>query len=428
MGRYDTDKGGYRISVGVMASVLGRGGNIKIIDDAMKPDDPESELKREDVLRAYDETLSSRENDPTIAAEIVIAQRLDEKDLPGHILTKYGTDPNHGGWTHLMIPAEYDSSRHCVTVLGWQDPRGCDEFGNMLPDAERALRDGTSFWRERFTPQVIAERKLAERSSYSWSAKYQQAPIPRGGGIIKPEWWNMWPPDGEEFDAKGRPKKPLTYPDMDYIVACLDTALTDKQINDPSGMAVYGIWRSVNDFRQRRSFNDDIYKEDVVQEQLDIYESNPRIMLMDAWSEHLQFHELFNKVVMTCRKRKVDRLIIEAKTAGHSIAQEMRRLLIGESFGIQLETPKGDKDARLRAVSHLFEAGLVYRPDRAWAEKVADQCSAGSKGRHDEMADVTSAALRHLRQIGEASTIKEHVREINNEFGHRPAPTELYDV
>lgn len=113
--RFDTSVGGSRISTGIEATVLGRGGNIKIIDDAMKPDEPESELVRNNVMRTYDEVLSSRENDPRIACELVIAQRLAEFDLPGHVLTKYGSDPDRGGFCHLC----YDDQTEVLTKRGW---------------------------------------------------------------------------------------------------------------------------------------------------------------------------------------------------------------------------------------------------------------------------------------------------------------------
>ncbi len=421
--RYDTSAGGSRISVGIEASVLGRGGNIKIIDDAMKPDDPESSMKRQSVIKAYDETLSSRENDPRIAAEIVMAQRLAEDDLPGHILSKFGSDPDRGGFVHLSIPAEYEYDRHCVTVIGWEDPRGVDdETGETLPDEERRKRDGMSFWPDRFSPEVLKQRKKAE-GKFSYSAKYQQAPVPRGGGIIKPEWWQVWPPQGEEFLPNGKPKRPLAYPPFDYIVGYLDTALTSKQENDPSGMCVYGSWRN-SEGRQQRTRTLPGGGRDEIDE---LYESGPRIMLMDAWTGHLEFNALLRRVIQMARKWKIHRLVIEAKTAGHSVQQELARLLQGELFGITLDNPRGDKDARLSSVSHLFEAGLVWRPERDWAQRVVDQCSAGSKGAHDEMADCTAGALRYLRKLGEAVTVREHDRQVQQDFGVQTS-VELYDV
>ncbi len=420
--RFDTSLGGSRISVGIGASVLGRGGNIKIVDDPHKPDEVESHGVLEKVIRDYDETLSSRENDPNIAAEVIIMQRLGDGDLSGHVIRKFGSNPTNGGFCHLCLPARYESDRHCVTSIGWQDPRGLDDDGQLLDEADRASRDGTSLWLERFPDNVLKQREKAE-GPHSWAGKYQQRPTPRGGGIIKPESWMLWPPQGEKFDKNGKPLVPLRFPDMDYVVAYLDTALTSKTTNDPSGMAVMGTWRSAEGRRPSRTLPSD---EGGRQESV-LYGSAPRIMLIHAWTDWLEFHQLVNKVIMTCRRHHVDRLIIEAKTAGHSIAQELRRLCAGEHFGVTLENPRGDKDARLHAVSYFFEAGLVYAPERKWAEKVQEQCEAGSKGVHDEMGDCVSGCLRHLRQLGEAQTQPEFEAEVRSEFAIDSAEP-LYDV
>lgn len=282
--RYDTTAGGSRISVGIGASVLGRGGDIKIIDDPSKPDEVESDVVRKTTIRSYDETLSSRENDPTTAAEVMIAQRLHDNDLPGHLLEKYGSDPSKGGVVHLNLPLEYDSSRHCVTVIGWEDPRGCDDNGDRLPKEAIEARDGMSLWPERFPKGVIAERKKAE-GSYSFSAKYNQMPVPRGGGIIKPEWWKMWPPAGEVLDSEGKPAAPLAFPPIHYIVAYLDTALTEKTENDPSGMTIYGVWQGSEE--RSLPMNPDGSRRDDTFSQLQL--ESPRVMLMHAWTDWLSF-------------------------------------------------------------------------------------------------------------------------------------------
>ncbi len=420
--RYDTTAGGSRISVGITASVLGRGGNIKIIDDASKPDEVETETGRRSVIRAYDETLSNRENNARIAAEIVIAQRLHENDLPGHILSKFGSDHDNGGFCHLCLPMEYDSRRHCSTVIGWQDPRGCGPDGEILSDEERALHDGEILCPERFTREKVEQYK--KTGIYSYSSKYQQAPVPRGGGIIKPEWWMCWPPQGEEFDGHGKPRRPLAYPPFDYIVAALDTAYTSKQENDPSAMTLWGVFTDggqlILDTRETLSGGRE--------EDAGMHAEQPKIMLIHAWEARLELPELVMKVLMTCRKWNVDCLLIESKAAGMSAAQALQRAMFNERFVVKLENPRGDKDSRLHSVSHLFEQGLVYSPDRAWSEKVKDQASAGSKGQHDDLADTLSAALGYLRKSGFARTVTEYKRDVLDEQMWTGNEEPLYDV
>lgn len=420
--RYDTTAGGSRISTGLGGALLGRGGDIKIIDDPIKTGDANSEVELNNVIRAYDEMFATRATDPKITAEVIIMQRLSELDLSGHILAK-----NNPNLVHLCIPAEYEWDRHCTTWTGWSDPRGSDEHGNELPDAERQSRDGLLIWPGRFG----ADELVAFKSQpYVWAGQYQQRPEPRGGGIIKPEWWQQWPPEGEEFDEAGRPKKPLTYPPMDYIVAYLDTALTTKEENDPSGMEVWGVWRGADTtlFGAREGTEGQAFRTDIGGDrqqdrasEIALYSAAPRLMLMEAWEGHLAFHALVEKVIATCRRRRVETLVIEGKANGHSVHQEIMRLCRGEEFGCKLDTLKraGDKDARLHSVEHLFQAGMVYAPHRTWSDKVKAQCSAGSRGAHDELADCASGALRFLRGLGQVQTQKEYEQDVRTSLDYR---------
>jgi predicted phage terminase large subunit-like protein len=124
-------------------------------------------------------------------------------------------------------------------------------------------------------------------------------------------------------------------------------------------------------------------------------------MMMYAWQGRYELHDLVTKVVQTCKQFKVDVVLIENKAAGYSVAQEMKRLFGYEKFGIQMYDPKSqDKLARLYSVQHLFAEGLVYAPVRQWSEMVITQCGQFPKGKHDDLVDTVSMAMRHLRDTG----------------------------
>ena len=233
-------------------------------------------------------------------------------------------------------------------------------------------------WPERFgEPEV----KMLERQLGPWATagQLQQRPEPKGGGIIKRDWWQLWMDDA--------------YPPLEYIVASLDTAYTAQTENDFSAMTVWGIFSGdivaqnvkANDGETRRSYAT----------------KAPCAMLMNGWQERLELHELVQKVAKTCKDMKVDKLIIENKAAGHSVAQEIRRLFNHEPWAVQLLDPKGqDKLARLYSVQHLFAEGMVWAPDRTWADTVITQVSTFPKGKHDDLVDTVSQSLRHLRDLG----------------------------
>ena len=135
-------------------------------------------VARENVIRAYKEIWATRSNDPNMGAEVLIMQRQAENDLSGYWLESYDDV------IHYCVPAEFDGSRRCRTVLGWSDPRE---------------EDGQSYWPARFTSVYWAKKKI-ELGPYAWAGQFQQIPAPRGGGIIKSEWWRVWPPE-EDADA-----------------------------------------------------------------------------------------------------------------------------------------------------------------------------------------------------------------------------------
>ena len=150
----------------------------------------------------------------------------------------------------------------------------------------------------------------------------------------------------------------------------------------------------------------------------------PKAMLMYAMNERLELHDLVVKVGDIMKKLKVDRLIIENKASGYSVAQEMRRLYSHENFSVVLLDPKGqDKVARVWSVQHLFAEGMIYAPDKTWANTVIQQCANFPKGKHDDLVDSVSQALIHMRRdMGLLTRAPEYVSEVQEGLRHRSAP------
>ena len=393
-GRFDNDQNGSRLSTSVGSALTGEGGSIIVVDDPNAAQEAYSEATIASTIEWWDSALSTRLNDPKTGAFVVIQQRLSEEDLTGHIMSK-----DHGEWTHLCLPMKYEWSRHSYTSIGWHDPRGVADNGEPLvaigssgerlaisieAQVELDKREGTLLWPDRFGETEV---NILERQLGPWAAagQLQQRPEPKGGGIIKRDWWQPW-----EHES---------YPNMDMIIATLDTAYTAKTENDPSAMTVWGVFSSDNSV-QGTMHAGNRHGERVEYER-QYTEVAPKVMLMYAWQGRFELHDLVLKVSDTCRKMKVDTLLIENKAAGHSVAQEIRRMYVGERFGVHMFDPKSqDKLARLYSVQHLFAEGLVYAPIKQWAEMVITQVGQFPKGKHDDLVDTVSMAMRHLRDTG----------------------------
>jgi hypothetical protein len=83
---FETSLGGGRYSASVGGALTGRGGDLIIIDDPHKPDEAQSDVRRNSVLDWYASTLLSRCNDPVNTPIILIQQRIHENDLAGMLL------------------------------------------------------------------------------------------------------------------------------------------------------------------------------------------------------------------------------------------------------------------------------------------------------------------------------------------------------
>ncbi len=89
---------GFRLATSVGGTLTGRGGNLIIIDDPMKPSEAMSDLKRVAVKQWYDGTLYSRLDNKSEDTIVLIMQRLHVDDLVGHVLEQ---EP----WVHINLPA-----------------------------------------------------------------------------------------------------------------------------------------------------------------------------------------------------------------------------------------------------------------------------------------------------------------------------------
>ena len=81
-----TTAGGFRLATSVDGALTGRGGDIIIVDDPIKPSDASSDNKREHVNEWFINTLLSRLDDKQNGAIILVMQRLHVDDLCGSLL------------------------------------------------------------------------------------------------------------------------------------------------------------------------------------------------------------------------------------------------------------------------------------------------------------------------------------------------------
>src|SRR6266480_1070314 len=108
-----TTRQGYRLATSTGGVLTGRGADIILIDDPLKPDEALSDAQRQAANEWFVHTLYSRQNDKRRGAIVIIMQRLHEDDLIGHVL-------GQEEWEILSFPAiaEKDEEHRIETILG----------------------------------------------------------------------------------------------------------------------------------------------------------------------------------------------------------------------------------------------------------------------------------------------------------------------
>jgi predicted phage terminase large subunit-like protein len=427
--------GGFRQALAAGAITGVRADHV-IIDDPLSATDAMSEAVRNSMKDWILEAVPTRLNNPggdnpsTIS---LVMQRLHEEDSTGVLLER------NLGYVHLCLPMQYDPGRHCVTPIA-EDWR--TEEGELLfPD--------------RF-PEEVVERDKAAMGPWATASQFQQSPSPRGGGLIRRDQFILYDDECAKEQGKTDASK---YPDLDIIVASIDTAYTTKQENDASAITVWGIWQkggaSARSIISSYTYNTNVYDMNGKRIQMvDERDTIPCAMLMYAKELRVPLHGdevqrmegetqeayrrraqskwgLCEHITDICKRFNVDVILIEAKASGISVAQEIKRLNKLASWTVKLCNPGNqDKVARVYSIQPIFSNEQVYSPDKDWADKVISQCEVFPKGRNDDLVDTVSQALRYLRDNGFLARADEVGSRITGDYytGGNKKKQWVYDV
>ena len=113
--------------------------------------------------------------------------------------------------------------------------------------------------------------------------------------------------------------------------------------------------------------------------------------LIDVVRERLDYPDLKRRVVAEAVKHNADVVLIEDKSSGTSLIQDLRHE--GKLRPIAI-TPEADKITRMSAQSAKIEAGYVYLPEQApWLADFMTELLQFPYGRHDDQVDSVSQFL-----------------------------------
>jgi predicted phage terminase large subunit-like protein len=204
---FETTAQGCRLATSIGGVLTGRGADLIIIDDPLKPEEALSQTQRRAANEWFDHTLYSRLNDKERGAIILIMHRLHEDDLVGHVLAQED-------WEVVRFPAlaEEDETQLVDTV--WGPKRVTRQRGEALHPAREGVQ--------------MLERIRQMIGEYNFAGQYKQAPTPLGGGLVKSGW----------FRHCAASELPCQF---DRIVQSWDTANKATELSDFSVCTTWGI-------------------------------------------------------------------------------------------------------------------------------------------------------------------------------------------
>jgi predicted phage terminase large subunit-like protein len=204
---FETTAQGCRLATSVGGVLTGRGADLIIIDDPLKPEEALSQSQRRAANEWFDHTLYSRLNDKRNGAIVLIMHRLHEDDLVGHVLAQEE-------WEVVRFPALAEEDETFVVETVW----GPRHFTRRSGEALHPERE----------PREMLDQIRRTIGEYNFAGQYQQAPSPLGGGLVRLAWLRHYTP-GELPQSFGR------------IVQSWDTANKATELSDFSVCTSWGI-------------------------------------------------------------------------------------------------------------------------------------------------------------------------------------------
>ena len=263
--------------------------------------------------------------------------RWHEQDLAGALLGNPPEDEEE-----LLIEEDVEP-----------DPWECINLPALAEENDvLGRKPGEALWPERYDETALKKLRVAA-GPFWWTAQYRGKPQPEGGGIIKTAWFKSY----EDEDLP---------PTFSRVVQIWDTAHKEKQRHSRSACLTIG------------------------------QANNPRrYYLLDLYAARLIYPDLVRASEAQYDKWEPDNVIIEDKSAGISLIQQLRQ---DTKVPIRAVKAIDDKVTRAHTVTGVMEAGQVLIQRHAsWLADFLKEVGDFPNGAHDDIVDVLVHGLRFLK-------------------------------
>jgi predicted phage terminase large subunit-like protein len=325
-----TTAGGGRLATSVGGVLTGRGADLIILDDILKPTEALSDTERQNANDWYSNSLLSRLNNKASGCIIIVMQRLHLDDLVGHVMEQEG-------WEILALPAiAIEDETHLIET----------PYGSYT----HVRSAGEALHPERESLEILSKMR-AEIGEYNFASQYQQNPVPLGGGLVKTARFAVY----EQGQLPAR---------FDLTLQSWDTATKETELADFSVCTTWGL-------------------------------KDKKIYLLHVLRKKMEYPELKNSVKEQYERFSPDVVLIEDKSSGTQLIQELKQ---EGCYAVQGVKPEGDKLMRLVAQTPTIENGFVYLPMEApWLHDYLNELMTFPKGKYNDQVDSTSQALAWIK-------------------------------
>ncbi len=367
---YANNRGGRRLAIPANTGT-GEHADVIVIDDAHNVKDVVSDAIREATIEWHDGTVTTRFTRSEAGAEVIIGQRIHEKDLIGHVLAM---EPEE--WTVLCLPERFEPRHPQRTSARVRLPSGRTIAGDARELEGEMLCPG----RVSEAENVVRARRLG---AFRAAGQLQQRPAAREGAILKRSGWRFFPASFLEDDQRHR------LPRFTQLLQSWDTAFKDRTVNDFVAGGLWGVYGA------------DLYFLASRVERMNLSATKQAIRDMTSLAERW-----FPDLPL--------RILVEKRANGVEVLQEMQR----ELRGLVPTNPDASKTARAEAAEPTLESGHVFVPGErslddpsgydqaltpAFAAALIEQAATFPFGENDDNVDQFTQVVNWTRGAGRRS-------------------------
>lgn len=333
--------GGKRFSTSTGGALTGKHCDIIIEDDPLNPEQAFSDAERQTAIRFHDKTVSTRKKNDNCYLNVIIAQRLHEEDVCGHVLKK------NIDITHICLPGEITSSTPVEPP--WARELYTDGVLNPVRKGRKVLDDlRESLGTDAYTTQVL------------------QLPFDLEAQDITPAMF-------KQKHIKELPNDVV----WDVFV---DGAFTDKKgVNDPTGI---GLFAKIGNQLFVRKF-------------YPVYKKLPDLVsYIKEMCVNGEFNELKSRIFVEPKASGMPLVQYLENDTDYNV------VLIGANNKREAKLVQEGKRARHEMIKSKAQSGRIVVVedgiDDSWINGYITEICGFPRAAHDESVDVTGYAVNHF--------------------------------